>query len=44
MVIKEKKLNLGHNDWKLMMLAMGAPASVLLPGAALRLLGPGGAW
>ncbi len=44
MVVKEKKLNLGHNDWKLMLFAMGAPASVLLPGAALRLLGPSGAW
>lgn len=44
MVVHEKKIRLGLNDWKLILFTLGGPVGILVPLATLKLLGPSGSW
>lgn len=44
MVVKQKKIDLGSHDWKLLTVALGVPAAVGVTGEATKYFGPGGMW
>ncbi len=44
MVVKEKKIQLGKYDWRLLVCCFGGPAVFAVVWAALGALGPGGQW
>ncbi|ELT98200.1 hypothetical protein CAPTEDRAFT_212407 [Capitella teleta] len=44
MVVLNRKLDLGHNDWKLFLITLGVPASAGVVGVSVPYLGPSGSW
>ncbi|ELT98199.1 hypothetical protein CAPTEDRAFT_212406 [Capitella teleta] len=42
MVVLKRKLDLGHNDWKLFLITLGVPASAGVVGVSVPYLGPSG--
>ena len=44
MVVKQKQIGLGRFDWRLQLVALGAPLLLGIAGLATKHLGPSGMW
>ena len=44
MIVRDRKINIGTHDWKLLLFVFGTPIVTGVVGIAVGYLGPSGAW